>query len=48
MTTNNKYLFLMTSREASQTYTGIDIPGERWRQLHVSFKYKLVYTFTDI
>ena len=35
--TSNKYLFLMTSREARQTYTGIHMPGERWRQLHVHF-----------
>ena len=33
--TCNKYLFLMTSREARQTYTGIHMPGERWREIHV-------------
>ena len=34
----------MTSREARQRYTGIHMPGERWRQLHIHFfRYKLVY-----
>ena len=41
---------MMTSREAIQTYTGIDMPGERWCQLHVHcFQIEVsIYTYTHL